>query len=116
MERKDRLRAIECTLFRNESGFLSSELIVEACAAVQTWALALNTAWPDGLITGVSTRKTSRRRSKRALPGECYRRAGWVPFAKTTKRADVWLRCAVLPAAERPQWDGPVSVPKARAA
>jgi hypothetical protein len=92
-ERKDKLHAIECTLFRNESGLLSSDLIVEASAILGVWEHALDVEWPDGAITGIKTDATYKRRSKRALPGECYRRAGWKPFEhRSSNRADTWLR------------------------
>jgi hypothetical protein len=45
----------------------------------------------DCLITGVSTKKTSRRRSKKHTAGHCYFKAGWEYLAKSSKRADVWL-------------------------
>jgi hypothetical protein len=92
-ERKDKLRAIECTLFRNESGLLSSELIIEASAALGCWEHALDVDWEDGAITGIKSDVTACRRSKNSLPGECYRRAGWKPFDhRSSRRADTWLR------------------------
>jgi hypothetical protein len=65
------------SLFRNESGHLSSELITEAVAAT----LAV---WPEppalGIVTFVDAAKVRRKRD----PGRCYRRAGWkhVGFTK----------------------------------
>jgi hypothetical protein len=93
--RKDGLFAIECTLFRNETGILSSELIIAACLFLLTWERAQDVEWPDGAITGVNSKHTARRRSKHALPGKCYREAGWEPFEhRSTERADVWLHYA----------------------
>ena len=58
------------SLFRNEGGYLSSDLI--------RWAVAHTRAeWPDapspGIVSFVDARKTRRKRD----PGRCYRRAGW---------------------------------------
>lgn len=95
IERKDGLRVIECTIFRNESATVSSLLIRQAVEQLETPQaradLALeHVAFP--LITGISTDKTARGRSRRSLPGQCFRRAGWCEFAKaSTGRADVWL-------------------------
>lgn len=94
LERKDGLRAIECTMFRNCSGILSSALIREAVAAVLTWEHARDVEWADGLISGVGSEQTRRRRSKRHEPGHCFRMAGWAPFEHPGGRADVWLRYA----------------------
>lgn len=57
------------SLFRNESGALSSELIVEAVALTRS-------IWdpPElGIVTFVDAEKVRRKRD----PGRCYRRAGW---------------------------------------
>jgi len=98
-ERKDGLRAIENTLFRNESPILSSELIREACEHLLSWEHANDVDWPDGAITGIKSSATAKRRSKKALPGKCYREAGWIEFEhRKSDRADVWLR-----------WGGPSS-------
>jgi len=93
-ERKDGYRAIECTLFRNETRFRSSDLIVKAVEMLVHWEHAWDVAIPDGLITGVSTAKTAQGRDPNHEPGHCYRMAGWVPFAHPGKavRADVWLK------------------------
>lgn len=92
-ERKDKLRAIECTLFRNESGLLSSELIIDACRMLEFWDRANDVEWPDGAITGINSIATKKRRSKHVEPGWCYRQAGWEVFEhNTSPRADLWLR------------------------
>lgn len=96
IERMDGLRAIECTIFRNSSPRRSSDLVREAVEAL-SWPAAGRylhgiTDPPDGLITGVSSAKTARRRSRRSLPGKCFREAGWVEFDHAKGVADVWLR------------------------
>lgn len=65
------------SLFRNEGGGLSSELIVEAVAAT----LNIWPAVPEmGMVTFVDAAKTRHKRD----PGRCYRRAGFrhVGFTK----------------------------------
>lgn len=104
-ERKDGLRVLECTVFRRTGGPIASDLVRAAEGALR-WpeariALHLDDAGPiTGLVTGVSSSRTAGRRSKRALAGECFRRAGWTDLDKAPgARADVWL--------ERP-WPGPL--------
>lgn len=108
-ERKDKLRCIECTMFRNETRFRASELLREAVAAVLTWEHALDVAWPDGLITGVNTQLTAGGRAPDSPPGICFLSAGFQPFdhAGKRKRADLWLRYAdALPApVSPPRWE-----------
>ena len=92
-ERKDGLRAIECALFRNETAVLSSDLITAACVVLKSWERAWDVDWLDGAITGINIGKTDARRSKFALPGFCYRVAGWEEFEHNKSRsADLWLR------------------------
>lgn len=60
-----------CSLFRNESGYLSSELIREAVAITRS-------VWPApelGMVSFINTEKTRRKRD----PGRCYLRAGFRP-------------------------------------
>lgn len=65
-----------CSLFRNESPHLSSDLIREAVAITRG-------IWTDvpalGMVTFVDALKTRRKRD----PGRCYRRAGWQPCGLT---------------------------------
>jgi len=71
--RDDHQDGICCTVFRNESNgiLISSELIGEADDLA--WQ-----KWPhERLFTYVDGAKTSKRRSKRASPGECFLQAGW---------------------------------------
>jgi len=59
-----------CSIFRNESEHLSSELITQAIAATRG-------VWPDppelGMITFIDARKVRHKRD----PGRCFRRAGF---------------------------------------
>lgn len=83
----DNLEAWECTLFRNESLRLSSELICEATALTyREWG------WPprDGFITAVGIEQTRRRRGKGSPPGWCFICAGWEQIGERNGRA--WLR------------------------
>lgn len=93
-ERKDGLRCIKCTIFRNETRFLSSQLITEALSCLAAWQHANDTAFPDGVVTGVNSGQTTNGRAATSLPGECFRRAGFTPFEHPgrSRRADVWLR------------------------
>jgi hypothetical protein len=65
----DRLDAYRCTMFRNESGRLSSSLILEAMAATEA-------VWGpppvDGWVTWVDAAMVAS-----GVPGWCFRRAGW---------------------------------------
>lgn len=96
-ERKDRLRVLECTHFRREGtgAPLASIMIRIAVEALDydcvQQALHLDTAGPiDGLITGVGSVATSRRRGKAHEPGYCFKMAGWQRIDKTGAKADVW--------------------------
>ena len=92
--RKDGLKCIECTIFRNETRFRSSDLIRDAVACLLSWEHARDVAWPDGLITGVNTEKTASGRMPDSPAGQCFLKAGFSPFHHPgkNKRADVWLR------------------------
>lgn len=98
-DRKDGLRAVECTLFRNETRYRSSDLIREAVEALRTWDRLDGIDLPDGLITGVSSTKTEAGRADSSLAGHCFRMAGWEEFKHPGKgrRADVWLRLDMPP-------------------
>lgn len=65
-----------CTMFRNESPHLSSDLIREACAATRA-------LWGEppalGMITFVDPGKVRRKRDF----GRCYRRAGFLDAGRT---------------------------------
>lgn len=60
-----------CTIFRNESGLLSSEMIISA----ETALVNLHNCGPNGMLTyvwGAKVRSTN--------PGYCFIRAGWKPI------------------------------------
>ncbi len=104
-ERKDGLRCIECSIFRNETRFRSSDLIRDAVACLLSWEHARDVAWQDGIITSVNTAKTAGGRASDSLAGHCFREAGFSPFHHPgkNKRADVWLRYTdLLPRAVAP--------------
>ena len=87
--RMDNLEAWELTMFRNEGAALSSALILSATAITYSkWG------WPppDGLITAVGIAETRRRRSATALPGHCFRTAGWTEFKRSADGRLCWLR------------------------
>ena len=58
-----------CTIFRNESEILSSDLILEAEEKLLT---EKRTCGPDGMLTYVFDSKI-----RSANPGYCFKRAGW---------------------------------------
>lgn len=65
-----------CSLFRNESDYLSSELVEDAVAATRF----LFGEPPElGFVTFVDDAKTRHKRD----PGRCYRKAGWHPVGMT---------------------------------
>lgn len=76
-----------CTLFRNESDTLSSELIRQAVAATVA-------AWGPppaiGMVTFVDETKVRRKRD----PGRCFLRAGFEVVGRTKDRDLVALRLA----------------------
>jgi hypothetical protein len=65
-----------CSCFRNESEYLSSDLIREA-VAVTRWRFGDPPA--EGFVTSVDATKVRRKRD----PGRCYRKAGWSPLGET---------------------------------
>lgn len=66
-----------CSAFRNEGAGLSSELILEACAA--TRHRYGEPPQPFGMVTFVDRSKVRRKRD----PGYCFRRAGFEPDGET---------------------------------
>lgn len=77
--RDDGLEAYECTIFRNESRHLSSELIKWAIfATVCEWGGNIP---PDGFITYVNELKVNSE-----IPGYCFKRAGWTKIGKSKRR------------------------------
>lgn len=62
-----------CTIFRNESNVLSSDLIRSATEATYWFWAAHYRHVPERLTTEVDPTKTRRKRD----PGRCFVRAGW---------------------------------------
>lgn len=87
----------ECSLFRNESDHLSSELIREAMAATRwKWKHV-----PErGFLTSVDASKVRRKRD----PGRCFIRAGF-ERAGESRSGKLWLLC---PPERIPEPDPPV--------
>jgi hypothetical protein len=82
------------SLFRNEGGHLSSDLIRHAVAHTRA-------EWPDvpdlGMISFIDAGKTRRKRD----PGRCYRRAGWSHVGSTASGLYALQQLpAVMPDAE----------------
>lgn len=63
-----------CTIFRNESRMLSSELVLQAESVL--WAM--HDCGPDGLLTYVWDRKV-----QSTNPGYCFQMAGWIPIGRS---------------------------------
>ncbi len=86
-----------CTLFRNESDHLSSDLITEAVAATLAWFVE---APPGGILTFVDEKKVRRKRD----PGRCFRRAGFEVVGRTKDKNLVVLQLLPdkMPQAEWP--------------
>lgn len=82
--RDDGLDAWECTIFRNETDYLSSEMIKDAVTATYgEWGPPPK----DGLITYVWSNKI-----KSANPGYCYKKAGWKAIGKSKHRGLILLQ------------------------
>ncbi len=68
IQRMDGLDAIECTMFRNEGPYLSSDLIREAVElTLAKWGRP-----KDGLLTYIAHEKV-----RSSNPGCCFKKAGW---------------------------------------
>jgi hypothetical protein len=71
-----------CSMFRNESPYLSSDLIRQAVAATRY-------VWREhevpllGMVTFINEAKTRKRRGKRSPPGKCYIDAGFSLCGRT---------------------------------
>jgi len=84
--RDDGMDAWECTIFRNESGHRSSDMIRAAVAAtVAEWG----SPPADGIITYVDAGKV-----RSANPGCCFKAAGWRRIGRSRKRGLVLLQCS----------------------
>jgi len=60
-----------CTIFRNESELLSSDLVRAASAIAAEWAL------DNGVIATLTTEIDPKLVRRKRDPGRCFRRAGW---------------------------------------
>jgi hypothetical protein len=82
--RDDGLRAWECTIFRNESQHLSSEMVWHAMmATISQWGEPP----PDGLITYVDAAAV-----RSTNPGCCFKAAGWKRIGQSKKRGLILLQ------------------------
>lgn len=90
-----------CSLVRNESAHLSSELIREA-VAVTRWRWGAPPAL--GMVTFVDVEKTRAGRSPWHKPGRCYRKAGFRHVGETKVNGLVALQLvpAEMPLPARP--------------
>ena len=71
--RQDSQVGVNCSIFRNEGGYLSSDLIKEACSLA--WV-----KWPgQRLFTFVDASQVRHKRD----PGRCFKKAGWVRDGET---------------------------------
>lgn len=85
--RDDGLRAWECTIFRNESPHLSSDMIRAALTATMAeWGQPP----PDGIITYVDQSKV-----QSANPGFCFLSAGFRRIGRSKRRGLVLLQFKV---------------------
>lgn len=85
--RDDGMEAFECTIFRNESEILSSDLIKDAVAATRAeWG----TFPKDGLITYVAANKI-----RSVNPGYCFKQAGWKVIGKSKVKGLILLQLKV---------------------
>jgi len=84
--RDDGLQAWECTIFRNESPHMSSQMIK---AAVTATLAEWGTPPADGLITYVAPDKI-----RSINPGCCFKRAGWQRIGQSKRRRLMLLQYA----------------------
>jgi hypothetical protein len=73
-----------CTIFRNESGVLSSELIL---AAEESLASTGRSIGPDGLMTYVWDSKL-----RSSNPGCCFKKAGWKAIGRSADQRKTLLQ------------------------
>lgn len=73
-----------CTIFRNESGVLSSELVLDAELAFAEFGLDVG---PDGLLTYVWDKKV-----RSANPGFCFKAAGWKAIGRSADNRKTLLQ------------------------
>lgn len=101
----DGQQGVNCAIFRNAGAGQSSWLIQEADKVADR-------LWPgERHYTYVDPRKTARRRSKRAQPGECFIRAGWRICGETK-----WNKLVILerlPSTSAARLSAPTTTPTA---
>lgn len=82
--RDDGLQAWECTIFRNESEYLSSDMILGALAAtIAEWGQPP----PDGIITYVDQSKV-----RSSNPSFCFFKAGFQRIGRSKRRRLILLQ------------------------
>lgn len=76
-----------CSIFRNESQILSSELVLEAERALR----ATHDCGPDGMLTYVWDAKIASKYPRKS-PGYCFKMAGWIPVSRSAdgKKTLLW--------------------------
>jgi len=82
-----------CTIFRNESRYLSSEMILEA----ESFLSARYDCGPDGLLTYVWDSKI-----KSSNPGYCFKQAGWKAIGRSADNRKTLLQ--KIPEKQNPRW------------
>ena len=86
---RDGTRRFRCSIYRNETPWLSSELIREATALTyERWARAFQWSGSPPLITEVDASKVKRKRD----PGRCFLKAGWTRTGEITTRGRLIFR------------------------
>lgn len=73
-----------CTIFRNESPILSSELVADAELAIEEFGYDTG---PDGLLTYVWDAKV-----RSSNPGCCFKKAGWRPVSRSADNRKTLLQ------------------------
>lgn len=73
-----------CTIFRNEGHLLSSDLVLDAEAAIEE---AGHGCGPDGLLTYVWDKKVAS-----VNPGFCFKKAGWKAIGKSADKKKTLLQ------------------------
>ncbi len=74
------------SIFRNESGTRSSDLIKGATeTTLELWARRYRALPPEDLTTEVDIEATADHRSPWHGPGWCYKKAGWTPVRDTLR-------------------------------
>jgi hypothetical protein len=72
-----------CSIFRNESDILSSELVLAAEHALVAYGQDAAPCGPDGMLTYVWDKKV-----RSVNPGFCFKKAGWIRHPTKPRSAD----------------------------